>query len=389
MTEQNHQALLLHIQWASEQLASRVNDKKFQKELTRCRSKNVAKVCNRNKGMGSTKTFAKLNRHGIKSFLAIRSIVYGSLDKGIDTEQYINLTILFGSGLNDPVIEICFRPDSYPQTTAQFIDIKYFRFQKYRKRHPVRDSLEILYGPEYDPIDYFIQMEVYLIQKGFLTEEIVLNDFISYLQKKFRYKNKNRSEKIIEGCKKTLTHIIHSYRLPFHPKTFPVYIRKTVSGMFKRKRKPYYESKVSPIKKRKRTLIFGYAREHKVSKDSARKWLNRNLKKKSLETLEVEHLYPKGYFKKLSKKVKSFVIWNRSTGSVNKVGVTFIKHFRCEKGWTMDELSKETGLPIWKIKRIEAGEMLPTQHEFIRIHKVIRNQIPDYDKVQKCPVSYL
>lgn len=190
-------------------------------------------------------------------------------------------------------------------------------------------------GRIYRPIDYFIQAAILAVQEGFLSgPDCLLTPFKKYIFSTFKesdpldksvraigYYDETECEE--DGkrrgkvsfnlptanlqrragrwridlrevdkniLREALRIIVKGYYQPYNSTTFEVLVRKTIAGLLKTKlgipRKYEYQPKVSPeIRGMRRDILFAYSKKYSVKNESARRWLTRELKKKTLSEI--------------------------------------------------------------------------------------------------------
>lgn len=156
----------------------------------------------------------------------------------------------------------------------------------------------------YQPIDFFIQMAIYAIQKKLISGiDCVLPYFRKYTLKKI--KRAIREDDLRRGLK----YIIGGWLFPYNPVTFIKYVRETLSWVQHNRlmneiypgtwRKDRYESKINPEKATRQEILAKRIREDigqkavtetekNRIKEKNRKRLYRELKIKTLDEILLE-----------------------------------------------------------------------------------------------------
>lgn len=150
----------------------------------------------------------------------------------------------------------------------------------------------VLVDRSYNLMDFYIQVGIYSIQAGLLTDvDCLVKDFREYLSKK----NPKRYPKDHAVLKKALQYIVNSYFLPYHSGTFDAYAIRTASGLLNRRTASYYQPKINPEKDPRKDIrqyiIKMRMQERGCSKETAKRWLSRKLKDYNLEDIYINRRY--------------------------------------------------------------------------------------------------
>lgn len=151
------------------------------------------------------------------------------------------------------------------------------------KERSLKSSL-LEIDPSYKPIDYLMQIEIYLTQQGLLSgSDCILNDFKEYVSSKYKsvpVGSKTRKKSSIDlsriDHKKALNKIINNYYLPNNPSTFEAYTRRVIAGMiWDEIRNPSSSARESEKNLRKEWIL-DYMNKKGVSYEAARRtWYRR------------------------------------------------------------------------------------------------------------------
>jgi len=187
------------------------------------------------------------------------------------------------TGLIPIMIPKSLKEERWTKVARGRCEIFFFREKPKRKR-----SVD----HSYSPLDFYIQIGIYSIQTGLLTDmDCFIKDFRQYISEK----NPKRYPKNNVVLKKALQYIVNSYFLPYHSGTFDAYAKRTASALLNRRTAVYYQPKINPEKEERRDIrqyiIKMRMQERPSNKETAKRWLSRKLKNYSLNEIYVDRRY--------------------------------------------------------------------------------------------------